>query len=211
MGCTPKDPKEPIQTRNYSCNATEKPGYPVNLTKGFWFSQTEVTQAAYQRVTGTNPSHFKGARLPVEEVSWNDAQAYCRAIGGRLPTEAEWEYAARGGTTGASYAEQDRIAWLSGNSGDTTHEVGRKEANPWGLNDMLGNVWEWVEDRFDALYYYTVESIVDPKGPASEKYNTRVVRGGGWDTDAPEVRVSIRKNLAPDGHLGNLGFRCAAE
>ena len=121
-----------------------------------------MTQQAYQRVTGQNPSDFKGANLPVETVSWDEAQSYCQAIGGRLPTEAEWEYAARAGSTGARYGDLDQIAWYSGNSGGKTHEVGQKQANAWGLFDMLGNVWQWTADWY-------------------AQGQSRALRGGAWN------------------------------
>jgi formylglycine-generating enzyme required for sulfatase activity len=104
----------------------------------FWMGQTEVTQEAYHKGTGKpNPSMSKGANLPVENVSWNDAENYCRASGGRLPTEAEWEYAARAGTTRSLSGDIDNIAWYDKNSGDKTHEVAQKAKNAWGLYDML--------------------------------------------------------------------------
>lgn len=138
MGCSQGD-KE--------CGDNEQPAHEVTITRGFWIGQTEVTQEAYQRVmNGQNPSRFKGARLPVETISWNDADAYCRAIGGRLPTEAEWEYAARAGSTDGRYGDVDQIAWYGKNSGNKTHEVAGKAPNTWGLYDTLGNVWEWTAD-----------------------------------------------------------------
>jgi hypothetical protein len=112
-----------------------------------------VTQQAYQRVTGQNPSNLKGANLPVENVNWDEAQAYCAAIGGRLPTEAEWEYAARAGSTAARYGNLDEIAWHSGNSGGRTHEVGQKLANAFGLFDMLGDVWQWTANWYGSVLH----------------------------------------------------------
>jgi formylglycine-generating enzyme required for sulfatase activity len=130
MGCSPGDTE---------CSDDERPAHNVRITKGFWTGQTEVTEEAYQRVSGTNPSYFKGTRFPVDSVNWEEAQTYCRAVGMSLPTEAEWEYAARGGDRSASYGLLDDVAWygaiLTG-----PNEVGRKHANGFGLFDMLGNV-----------------------------------------------------------------------
>ena len=120
----------------------------------------------------------------------------------RLPTEAEWEYAARAGTSGDRYSEDlDAIAWYEDNSGDRTHPVGQKAPNAWGLYDMLGNVWEWVEDRFGD---YRGGSVKDPRGP--KKGTTRVVRGGSWFLSARYYRASMRTNRFP-GSADFLGFR----
>jgi hypothetical protein len=183
MGCSPGDQE---------CNDDEKPPKRVTISKGFWLGESEVTQAAYQKVTGQNPSHFKGADLPVESVTWDEACAYCRAVGGRLPKEAEWEYAARAGTTGARYGELDRVAWDTYNSGYQTHPVKQKEPNAWGLFDMLGNVWEWVED----LYPETQE---------------RTLRGGSWYKYSRGLRESARTRNEPSWRLPANGFRCAWE
>ena len=139
LGCLPGDSE---------CRAEEKPAHQVTITTGFWMGQTEVTQEAYQHVMGTNPSFFKGAKLPVEEIIWNDAQSYCLKVDMRLPTEAEWEYAARAGGNRSRYGDLDGIAWYNANSGSKTHEVGLKQANAWGLHDTLGNVLEWVADWY---------------------------------------------------------------
>jgi len=133
MGCSAGDAE---------CFDNEKPAHQVTIAKGFWLGRTSVTQQAYQRVTGKNPASHKGANLPVEEVDWNEAQAYCKAIGGRLPTEAEWEYAARAGSTGVRYGNLDEIAWYDKNSGNQSQEVGQKSPNAFGLYDMLGNTWQ---------------------------------------------------------------------
>lgn len=197
MGCSPGDSE---------CYGNERPAHQVTITKGFWLGQTEVTQAAYQRVVGTDPSHFKGANLPVEEVSWDEAQAYCRAVGSRLPTEAEWEYAARAGSGLSRYGDIDRIAWYTSNSGGRTHEVAQKQPNAFGLYDMLGNVWEWPANWDEA---YAPGSIVDPTGPASGQY--RALRGGSGNADPGNARVSGRNRYEPGNRSNVIGLRCAGE
>jgi formylglycine-generating enzyme required for sulfatase activity len=224
MGCSPRDNE---------CFDDEKPSHEVTIGRGFWIGQTLVTQAAYKRVVGANPSHFKGEQLPVETVSWNDAQSYCRTVGMRLPTEAEWEYAARAGSTGSRYGDLDAIAWYSDNSGpqridggalfrsdpknyennliakgNQTHAVGHKQANAWQLYDMLGNVWEWTADWFEKNYYARSEAR-DPTGPSSGTY--RALGGGAWDDNARNTRLSNRYWLVPDSHNFYTGFRCVGE
>ena len=190
--------------------------HTVTLTQGYWMSDHETTQAEYQLVMESNPSNWKGESLPVETVSWNDAVAYCQKLtereraGGRitsqqayrLPTEAEWEYAARAGTAGPRYGELNSIAWWSGNSGSETHAVKQKAANAWGLYDMLGNVWEWCGDRYGD---YPTGSVTDPKGPSSGF--DRVSRGGCWLNDAGQVRSAIRNRLPPGYLIIGFGFR----
>ena len=178
--------------KNTRSEDDEKPARSVDIAGGFWLGQTPVTQQAFQRVTGQSPSYFKGANLPVESVNWDEAQSYCQAIGGRLPTEAEWEYAARAGTTGARYGDLDQIAWYRGNSGGQTREVGQKQPNAWGLFDMLGNVWQWTAD------WYT-------------EGQTRSLRGGSWLNVPRDVRVSGRFRFGPGDHINSLGFRCVGE
>ncbi len=197
MGCSPGDNE---------CGEDEKPAHQVTITKGFWLGQTAVTQAAFQRVRGNNPSHFKGDNRPVESVTWNDATGYCSAIGGRLPTEAEWEYAARAGTTGSRYGNLDEIAWYTANSGGQTHEVAQKQPNAWGLYDMLGNVYQWVEDWSGS---YSSGEQSDPQGAASGQY--RALRGGSWYDGPRVVRASYRSGLAPANRGGDVGFRCVGE
>jgi len=176
---------------------------------------TEVTQAQWEAVMGTNPSHFKGPDRPVELVSWDDIQEFLGKLNAkekdtryRLPTEAEWEYACRvGGQEPDEAPNLGDVAWWVDNSGGETHPVGRKKANAWGLYDMRGNVSEWVQDRYGP---YSVERQVDPPGPPSG-YD-RVVRGGSWDyahgTDY--FRCACRYLHGPaDAKYDLLGFRCA--
>jgi formylglycine-generating enzyme required for sulfatase activity len=190
------------------CFSDEKPAHPVTITKGFWLGQTSVTQPAYQRVTGNNPSHFRGEQLPVETVSWSQAKVYCEAVGGRLPTEAEWEYAARAGSDAPRYGDLNAIAWYRDNSNGKTHEVGQKQANQWGLYDMLGNVWEWVGDWYDETYY-AKSTLLDPTGAPSGKH--RVVRGGSWNVVPRNLRSSDRFKVEPALSYNGLGFRCVQE
>jgi formylglycine-generating enzyme required for sulfatase activity len=182
MGCSPGDNE---------CDSDEKPAHKVTITAGFWMGQTPVTQQAYQHVVGADPSHFKGPQLPVETVNWNEAQSYCQAVGMRLPTEAEWEYAARAGTTDSRYGDLDSIAWYEKNSGNTTHPVGLKQANAFGLYDMLGNVYDWTSDYYNP--------------------NTKVVRGGSWGVGSGNVRVSFHNGRDSSLRLSYLGFRCVGE
>ena len=154
----------------------ERPVTQVRISRGFWMGKYEVTQAQWQAVMGSNPSHFTncGGDCPVERVSWEDVQEFIGKLNGRsggrpyrLPTEAEWEYAARAGTTEDRYGDLGAIAWHNSNSRDTTHPVGEKAANAWGLHDMLGNVLEWVQDWFGS---YPGGSVTDPTGPGSGSY-----------------------------------------
>jgi formylglycine-generating enzyme required for sulfatase activity len=201
MGCSPGD-KE--------CFDNEKPAHEVTITHGFWMGQTPVTQEAYQRVLGHNPSHFKGPRLPVEEVTWNEAQSYCEAVGMRLPTEAEWEYAARAGSATARYGNLDEVAWYIGNSDGQTHEVGQKQPNAFGLYDVLGNVFQWVADWYGQKYDEQ-KVAVNPTGPSSGQY--RVLRGGAWAYNPRDARASYRYRSGPEpsNRNDNFGFRCAGE
>jgi formylglycine-generating enzyme required for sulfatase activity len=190
------------------CIADEKPVHEVTISKGFWMGQTPVTQEAYQRVIGSNPSNFKGPRLPVEQVTWDQANSYCETVGMRLPTEAGWEYAARGGSTAARYGDLDKIAWYSGNSGRNTHEVGQQQANRFDLYDMLGNVWQWTADWYD-YKYYKPSSATDPRGPSTG--TQRVLRGGSWLSIPRLVRASDRNKNEPSVRNYRYGFRCAGE
>jgi formylglycine-generating enzyme required for sulfatase activity len=198
MGCSPVDD---------DCEDNEKPSHLVKLTHGFWVGQTEVTQQAYKKLIGKNPSHAEGDDRPVEGVNWFDAERYCKLVGGRLPTEAEWEYAARAENGGRVYGAVDGIAWNIDNSGQETHGVALKKVNQWGLNDMLGNVKEWVSDWYDDHYYQTLPSLViDPHGPLNGA--GRVVRGGGF---RDFVTLSQRNAFGPERRFSDVGFRCAIE
>jgi formylglycine-generating enzyme required for sulfatase activity len=186
---------------------------------------TEVTQGEWQAVMGSNPSHFKncGANCPVEQVSWDDAVGYANALsrreglpecyagstftgltctGYRLPTEAEWEYAARAGTTTATHADRGTVAWFSENSGSETHPVGQKQPNAWGLYDMLGNVWEWTSGWYDR---YPSGPVADPTGTGAGL--NRVYRGGSWRLNARYARAAYRDNDRPVNRSNALGFR----
>lgn len=187
--------------------------HEVRISNGFWIGKHEVTQGEWVAVMGTNPSHFSdcGSRCPVEQVSWNDTQEFVQRLNGwvsgrayqyRLPTEAEWEYGARARATGARYGELGAIAWYEANSGGTTHPVGQKRPNAWGLHDMLGNVWEWTGDWYGQ---YPTGPVTDPGGPESGLYG--VIRGGSWSHHARGVRSADRFNFSPGSRGINLGFR----
>ena len=189
----------------------EKPTHSVTLS-GYHIGQTEVTQALWKAVMGSNPSYFKGDSRPVENVSWNDCQTFISRLNAktgknfRLPTEAEWEYAARGGHSGGSkYAGSDNInnvAWYYDNSGRETHNVATKSPNGLGIYDMSGNVWEWCQDWYGN---YSSSSQTNPKGPSSGP--GRVNRGGSWVSSAGLCRVSYRCCSAPSGGNVFLGLR----
>ena len=189
----------------------EQPLTQVRISRGLWLGKYEVTQADWRDVMGTNPSEFSGCgRRPVERVSWNDVQEFigrlnARAGGNhyRLPTEAEWEYAARAETAGSRYAANlDAIAWYRGNSGGRTHPVGQKVPNAWGLHDMLGNVWELVQDWHGD---YPGGAVTDPAGPDSGSH--RVARGGSWSGSDACCRASDRSRPPPSFFFNFLGFR----
>jgi formylglycine-generating enzyme required for sulfatase activity len=158
---------------------------------------------------GSNPSYFKGPDLPVETVSWDDARAFIAKLNAkndgyryRLPTEAEWEYAARAGTTGPYAGNLDAMAWYDKNSSNKTHLVATKAANAWGLYDMHGNVWEWVQDWYGD---YSTSAVTDPVGPSSG--SDRVLRGGSWYYKSRGCRSADRGTLSPDIRYDILGLR----
>ncbi len=180
----------------------------VTISKDFYLGKYEVTQAQWQAIMGSNPSNFKGDNLPVENVSWEDAQEFIKKLNAkgegtyRLPTEAEWEYAARAGTTGDYYGNLDSIGWYDKNSGSKIHPVGEKQANAFGLYDMSGNVWEWCEDWYGS---YPSGSVTDPTGAATGSF--RVYRGGSWLGDAANLRLANRNSYKPSYRGSILGFR----
>jgi formylglycine-generating enzyme required for sulfatase activity len=197
----------------------EQPQTKVALTEAYWLGATDVTQAQYESLMGNNPSSFKGPDLPVETVTWFEAIEFCQKLTKReqaegrlpkgyaysLPTEAQWEYACRAGTTGAWYGKLDGIAWFSANSDGTTHPVGEKKPNAWGLYDMVGNVSQWC---LDWLGRYPGGNAIDPPGPSSG--SVHVKRGGSWGEDAYYCRSAFRGGDNPDtlGHP-EVGFRLA--
>ena len=191
----------------------EMPVHQVTLTNDYYMGKYEVTQALWQAVMGNNPSKFKGDNLPVESVSWKDCQKFISKLNKktgrkfRLPTEAEWEYAARGGkkSRGYQYSGSSNIsdvAWYAGNSSNKTHPVGTKQSNELGLYDMTGNVWEWCQDWYGS---YVSSSQTNPTGAVSE--SRRVRRGGGWYNNEENCRSSCRSGVTPDARYYFLGLR----
>ena len=195
-------------------DSDEKPTHSVTLS-GYYIGKYEVTQELWKAVMGSNPSYFKGDNLPVENVSWNDVQEFLRKLNAmtgksyRLPTEAEWEYAARGGNSSRGYKYSGgnsigNVAWFGGNSGSRTHAVGTKSPNELGIYDMSGNVWEWCQDWYGS---YSSSWQRNPQGSNSGSY--RVGRGGCWSLSAGYCRVSLRGSDTPGGRGNDLGFRLA--
>jgi len=203
---------------NEKGSVDEGPQHQVTLTKSFYMGKYEVTQAQYQAAMGSNPSYFKGNNLPVESVSWDDCQTFIQKLNQmsqgtfRLPTEAEWEYACRAGTTAqfywgndSNYSQINDYAWYNGNnSPNGTKEVGLKKPNAWGLYDMSGNVWEWCQDWYGS---YSSDDQVDSIGPKSG--STRVLRGGLWYGSTWVCRSALRNDNSPDCQNNNKGFRLA--
>jgi formylglycine-generating enzyme required for sulfatase activity len=192
----------------------ELPVHRVQITKSFQMGQYEVTQAQWQAIMGSDPSYYKGAVLPVEEVSWNDVQQFLTRLNGRndgyryrLPTEAEWEYAARAGSTD-KYAGGvlDEISWHLVNSSFTTHPIGEKKPNAWRLYDMLGNVSEWCQDLYGS---YLSGTATDPTGPSSG--SQRTLRGSSFFDFTGDLRVLFRNYDSPTFSSRQYGFRCVRE
>lgn len=209
MGCTSEQRSD--------CYDSEKPKHSVTLSS-FYLGKYEVTQKQWQNVMGSNPSNFTGCNnCPVENISWIDIQDFIQRINAktgsnyRLPTEAEWEYAARGGnkSRGYKYSGSDDIssvAWYNDNRGSNANTVGQKQANELGIYDMSGNVWEWCSDWFGD---YSSNSKNNPHGPSSG--SIRVLRGGSWSTGAQYCRSSFRSIYDPDRRDSDLGFRLVVD
>jgi formylglycine-generating enzyme required for sulfatase activity len=211
MGCT-SDPGSDCNDEN------EKPAHKVTLSD-FYIGKYEVTQAQWEAVMGNNPSDFRDCKTcPIEVVSWEDVQEFIKKLNTktglnyRLPTEAEWEYAARGGTQSKGYKysgsnNADEVAWYLDDLERKTHPVGTKKANELGIYDMSGNVWEWCSDWYGA---YNSEAQTNPKGSAEGEVPLRIIRGGGWDYDVQGVRVSYRfYGMQGESSENSLGFRLA--
>ncbi len=201
MGCSPGDGE---------CYDNERPVHEVTLSRDYYMAQTEVTSANYakfvahtKRQAPQKTEYSKTDQDPVVNVTWDDAQAYCAFVSGRLPTEAEWEYAARGGRPQARYGPLDSVAWYLDNAGFQLHPVDTKLPNAYGLYDMLGNAWEWAADWYGG---YSGGAATDPTGPASGE--NRVVRGGGWFNLSRYARASYRFIYRPRDRNLYLGFRC---
>ena len=201
MGCSPGDA---------DCSGSENPAHQVTLTNAFYLSKTEVTQAQWQAKMESNPSSFQGQSdspsRPVENVSWIMAQGFNTATGFRLPTEAEWEYACRAGTTTARYGLENNISWNLFNSGGVSHAVATKLPNALGLYDTLGNVWEWCQDWYGDMYYASSPSE-NPTGPTAGTY--RVLHGGGLLAGSNSTRASVRGWNIPSNVQNVYGFRVA--
>lgn len=190
----------------------EKPRHHVRVAP-FYIGKYPITQSQWEAIMGENPSYFKGnPALPVENVSWNDAKSFCEKIAKatgqdyRLPTEAEWEYACRAGTTGDYAGDLIEIAWYNNNSDYRTHPVGRLNPNDWGVHDMHGNVWEWCEDDWHGSYDGApADGSAWVDTPTRGSY--RVIRGGCWYNLAVSCRSASRIFDSPDYHDVNVGFR----
>jgi formylglycine-generating enzyme required for sulfatase activity len=219
MGCSMGDtmcdaPAAYFKGLGLDTNVKETPAHMVKITKPFEIGKYVVTQYQWQMVMGSpSPSTFqKGDNYPAENISWIQVQDFLTKINSmndgfkyRLPTEAEWEYAARAGTTGPTTGELDAVAWYDQKGGPSTRPVGKKAPNAWGLYDVQGNVWQYVQDSYSD---YKKNAVIDP---VNTKGDVKVLRGGSWDMPASVARVSSRLALPPNFKNNNTGFRLVRE
>lgn len=193
---------------------SEEPIHKVCVSS-FYMDKFEVTQKEFDSVMGFNPSTQKGLNFPVSNVSWIEAEQYCRKKGGRLPSEAEWEYANRAGTNSPYFwgeTMEGDYAWFKENSSGDIHPVGEKKSNPWGFHDMNGNVWEWVADWYQEDFYEMsakTDPDTNPQGPPAGQF--LIIRGGSYKNDPFFLRSAARFWYEPIVKAGDLGFRCAAD
>ena len=196
-------------------DSDESPKHKVTITQPFYLGKYEVTQEQWVAIMGNNPSTFKGEKNPVDTVSWDECQIFIQKLSEKtgkkfsLPTEAQWEFACRAGTTTQwNFGENENIAvdyaWINENSNKTTHPVGSKEPNAWGIYDMYGNIQEWCADWYTNKY--KIDDYTDPIGPSYG--DSRVVRGGGWGESPIDIRSSYRNCNGSDGKSDGIGFRC---
>lgn len=184
--------------------------HQVTISQPFYMQTTPVTQGQWDKVMGSKPSYFKGNDRPVEQVNWKNCQEFITRFSElsgksyRLPTEAEWEYACRAGTTASRFGDIDEIAWYESNSQGETHPVGQKKPNAWGLYDMLGNIWEWCNDWYGK---YPNTKVTDPVGPPSGK--GRVLTGGCFNSPPGIIRAALRNTIMTDSRCNYTGCRLA--
>ena len=214
----------PVEAGTFTMGATEeqqspesdeKPAHSVTITDDYYMGETEVTQELWEAVMGNNPSKFSGSTNPVEQVSWDDCQEFIKKLNTltgeqfRMPTEAEWEFAARGGNKSKGYQYSgsdnlDDVAWYGENwKTGSTHPVKKKASSELGIYDMSGNVWEWCLDWYGSSYSSSLQT--NPTGPATG--SCRVIRGGSWDDNAKACRLSRRGNIEPEDGANFLGLR----
>jgi formylglycine-generating enzyme required for sulfatase activity len=209
-------PAGSVQMGSGNGDPNEQPVHQVTFARGFYMGRYEVTQAQWQQVMGSNPANFKNCdQCPVENVSWDDTQEFIKKLNAqndgytyRLPSEAEWEYACRAGTTGEYAGEPNAMAWYTANADYKTHPVGQKQPNAWGLYDMHGNVSEWVMD-----YQYNNYDGAPTDGSArlsKTASDERMERGGSWRLDDKHLRSAQRSEATPDYRWKDLGFRLVA-
>ncbi len=200
--------------------ADEAPRHVVKIARPFFIGRFEVTQAQWQSMLGADPSWYRGDDLPVNKVSWDDAQEFCQALSKkvrrtvRLPTEAEWEYVCRAGTdTAFSFGDDPRLigdyAWFRDNGGSQPHAVGEKKPNAWGLYDTCGNVWEWCQDAFHPDYNGAPSEAVE--WLPSDPMQGRMLRGGSWFSPSPLCRSAFRLRRTQGMRSGYIGFRVVVE